>query len=217
MGAPARMRSGGIVTAVRAERSGPLTGVVLAAGASTRMGENKLFLRVDGETMLRRVVRRALGAGLDPVIVVLGHEADRAQWELADIGAVAVRNPDFAEGQHTSFRAGIAAVPSRAPGAVVLLADMPHVDEAMIAALVARYRESESPLVISEYGGVHAPPTLYDRSLFPEIAAMTGGGCGRQVVKSHRAEAGVVAWPAEKLADLDSPADVENLRASGIA
>ncbi len=207
------------MAAVRAERSGILAGVVLAAGASTRMGENKLFLRVEGETLLRRVVRRALGAGLDPVIVVLGHEADRAERELAGLGAVAVRNPDYAAGQHTSFRAGIAAVPARAPAAVVLLADMPHADEAMVAALVARYRQSDRPLVISEYGGVHAPPTLYDRSLFEEIASMTetGGGCGRQVVRRHRAEADAVAWPAEKLADLDSPADVERLRASGAA
>ena len=202
---------------MRAERSGTLAGVVLAAGASTRMGENKLFLRVEGETLLRRVVRRALGAGLDPVVVVLGHEADRAERELAGLGVLTVRNPDYAAGQHTSFRAGIAAVPPSAPAAVVLLADMPHVDEAMIAALVAGYRASERPLVISEYGGVHAPPTLYDRSLFPEIAAMTGGGCGRQVVQRHRAEADAVAWPAERLADLDSPADVERLRASGAA
>lgn len=181
------------------------------------MGENKLFLRVEGETLLRRVVRRALGAGLDPVIVVLGHEADRAEWELADIGSLPVRNPEHAAGQHTSFRTGIAAVPAGAPAAVVLLADMPHVDESMIATLVARYRESEHPLVISEYGGVHAPPTLYDRSLFPEIAAMTGGGCGRQVVERHRGEADVIAWPADRLADLDSPADVASLRGFGAA
>jgi molybdenum cofactor cytidylyltransferase len=194
-----------------------VAGVVLAAGASTRMGENKLFLRVEGETLLRRVVRRALGAGLAPVIVVLGHEADRAEWELADIGCRPVRNPDYASGQHTSFRTGIAAVPESAPAAMILLADMPRVDEAMIAALVARYRETDRPLVISEYDGVHAPPTLYDRSLFSEIAGMSGDGCGRQVVRRHRGEAEAIAWPADRLADLDSPADVEALRGSGAA
>ncbi len=194
-----------------------MTGVVLAAGASTRMGENKLFLRVEGETLLRRVVRRAIAAGLDPVLVVLGHEADRAAWELGDLACRPVRNPDHASGQHTSFRAGIAAVPDSAPAAVVLLADMPRVDEAMISALVARYRETDRPLVISEYGGVHAPPTLYDRSLFPEIAGMSGDGCGRQVVKRHRAEAEALAWPAERLADIDVPADVSSLRAPGAA
>ena len=129
--------------------------------------------------------------------------------------AAASGSNDVAPGTATLLR--IAAVPARAPAAVVLLADMPHVDEAMISALVSRYRESDRPLVISEYGGVHAPPTLYDRSLFPEIAAMTGGGCGRQVVRRHREEADVLQWPAGRLADLDSPSDVESLRASGSA
>ena len=172
------------------------------------MGENKLFLRIEGETLLRRVVRRAIAAGLDPVIVVLGYEADRAAWELGDLACRPVRNPDHASGQATSFRAGIGAVPATAPAAVILLADMPHVDERMIRALVETYREIDRPLVISEYDGIHAPPTLYDRSLFAEIAGMTGDGCGRQVVRRHRAEAEAIAWPADRLADLDSPEDL---------
>ncbi len=223
MGRPSRVRRNGsgsspdIVAGVPSDRSKAVAGIVLAAGASTRMGENKLFLRVEGETLLRRVVRRAIAAGLDPVIVVLGHEADRAVWELGDLACRPEKNPEYARGQHTSFRAGIAAVPDAAPAAVILLADMPHVDEEMIRALVVRYRGSDRPLVVSEYGGVHAPPTLYDRSLFPEIAGMTGDGCGRQVVGRHRAEAEILAWPAEKLADLDEPADVEGFRGSGAA
>ena len=184
--------------------------MVLAAGSSTRMGENKLFLRVEGETLLTRVVSRASAAGLDPVIVVVGFERERAERELAGLpfSYRAVFNAEHAEGQHTSFRAGIAAVPDANPAAVVLLADMPRVTAEMITALVKRYRETGAPLVISEYGGVHAPPTLYDRSLFAEILEMRGEGCGRQVVRRHREEASAVAWPAERLADVDVPADL---------
>ena len=64
------------------ERTGAVAGVVLAAGTSTRMGRNKLFLELDGEPLVRRAVGRASKAGLDPVIVVLGHEADRVQRAL---------------------------------------------------------------------------------------------------------------------------------------
>ena len=192
------------------ERSGPLgvAAVVLAAGASTRMGENKLFLRLDGETLLRRTVTRAIMAGLDPVIVVIGFERERAERELEGLACRAVFNPQHAEGQHTSFRAGIAAVPGNSAGAVVLLVDMPRVTAAMIGTLVERYRETRAPLVISDYTGVSAPPTLYDRSLVPEILAMKGDGCGRHIVKRHRDEASAVVWPAERLADLDAPADL---------
>ena len=185
-----------------------MAGVVLAAGASTRMGENKLLLRVAGETLLRRVVSRAVSAGLDPVLVVVGFERERAERELEGLPCRAVFNSAHAEGQHTSFRAGIAAVPEASPAAVVLLADMPRVTAEMIAAVVKRWEETHAPLVVSEYGGVHAPPTLYARSLFPEIAAMRGDGCGRQVVRRHREEASAVFWPAEKMADVDVPADL---------
>jgi molybdenum cofactor cytidylyltransferase len=189
-------------------RSGKVAGVVLAAGSSTRMGENKLFLRLEGETLLRRVANRAAAAGLDPVIVVIGFERERAESELAGLPSRTVFNADHAAGQHASFRAGIAAVPEEVSAAVVLLADMPRVTAEMIAALIARYRETTAPLVISEYGGVHAPPTLYDRALFPEIRSMKGDGCGRQLVRRHRDDASAISWPAERLADVDVPTDL---------
>ncbi len=198
---------------MRPERDGAVAGIVLAAGPSTRMGENKLLLRLDGETVLARAVRRAVAAGLDPVLVVLGHEAERALPELAGLPCRPVVNPDYARGLNASARAGIAAVPSRARAAVVLLADMPLVTARMIAAVVERYRQSDAPLVICEYGGVQAPPTLYDRSLFAEIGGSAGEGCGKRVVRRHRAEAEAVDWPAEALADLDRPEDYERIRA----
>lgn len=188
-------------------------GVVLAAGASTRMGENKLLFRLDGEALVARAARRAAEAGLAPVIVVLGHEAPLVERELAGLACRAVVNADHATGQGSSFRAGIAAVPADALAAVVLLADMPHVAPEMIVALVERHRATGAPLVVSEYGGVHAPPTLYGRSLFAEI--VSSPGCGRDVVRRHRAEAEVVTWPAERLTDLDAPEDVDRLRAAG--
>ncbi len=108
-------------------RAAAVAGVVLAAGSSTRMGRNKLLLRLDGESLVRRAARRALAAGLDPVVVVLGHEADLAAAELAGLAVRTVVNPDHAGGIHTSRVAGLAAVPPEAGAAVVLLADMPFV------------------------------------------------------------------------------------------
>jgi len=186
--------------------AGAVAGVILAAGASTRMGENKLLLRVNGESLVARAARRAVAAGLDPVVVVLGHEAERVGRELEGIACMRIVNADHAAGQASSFRAGIAAVPKGARAAVVLLPDMPRVTPEMIAALVVRFRETGARLVISDYGGVHAPPTLYGRSLFDEI--VSGGAPGRDIVRRRLAEAQVVAWPAERLADLDEPADL---------
>jgi CTP:molybdopterin cytidylyltransferase MocA len=66
--------------------------------------------------------------------------------------------------------------------------------------------------VVSDYQGVNAPPVLYDRSLFHELATSEGQGCGKHVVKRHRHEARSIDWPADALADLDLPEDVEQAK-----
>jgi molybdenum cofactor cytidylyltransferase len=189
------------------DRSGPVAGILLAAGTSSRMGSNKLFFELNGESVLRSAVRRALAGGLSPLMVVLGHQSDRAWKEIEDLPCQWTLNPLYEQGINSSLKSGIMAVPREAQAAMVLLADMPFVSPEMIAAMIARYRSAEAPLVISDYEGVNAPPMLYDRSLFSELLAMTGEGCGRQVVKRHRGEAEVLSWPAAALADLDVPED----------
>jgi molybdenum cofactor cytidylyltransferase len=194
------------------DRTGAVAGVLLAAGTSSRMGSNKMLFALEGESVLRGAARRALAGGLSPLVVVLGHQAEKARRELDGLPCQAVINPDYEQGINTSLKTGIAAVvelPDRPQAALVMLADMPFVSAEMIAALIARYRSSAAPLVISDYAGVNAPPMLYDRSLFHELGEMTGEGCGRQVVKRHRAEAEVLSWDAAALADLDVPEDYE--------
>src|SRR2546423_5997361 len=115
-------------------------GVVLAAGPSSRMGTNKLLLGLDGETVVRGAVRRAIVAELDPVIVVLGHDAERIERELEGVGPTCctVVNVDYAQGINSSLKTGIATLPATVDAAVVMLADMPFVTADMIAALVER-------------------------------------------------------------------------------
>ena len=194
-------------------RDDRIAGVILAAGTSSRMGKNKLFLRLGGSTVLRRAVGTAEAAGLEPVLVVLGHESERARAELADLSCTAVLNSDYARGMNTSLRAGISAVPEDAVAAVVLLADMPLVTAEMVRELVDRWRASSAPLALSLYGDVVAPPILYAKSLFPELRALEADACGKRVIQQHRGEALEVSRTAAALDDLDVPADVARARA----
>jgi molybdenum cofactor cytidylyltransferase len=187
--------------------------VVLAAGSSTRMGRNKLLLDLGGETLVRRAVRAAVGAGVDQVVVVLGHEEPRVRAELDGLPCTPVVNPDHAEGAGTSVRTGVRQVAAGTDAIVVMLADMPFVTAEMIATLVQRYRDTRPPLVASHYGDVQAPPTLYDRALFEELLQIPGERCAKQVVRRHENEAVVVAWPESALRDIDVPADYEGARA----
>jgi molybdenum cofactor cytidylyltransferase len=187
--------------------------IVLAAGASTRMGRNKLLLEIAGETLVRRVVRAALGAGLDRVVVVLGHDEARVRAQLDGLPCETVVNADHARGAGTSLQAGVrhVAADADADAVVIVLADMPFVTAEMIAALADRYRATRAPVVFSRYGDVQAPPTLYDRSLFPELLAIDDDRGGKEVVRRHQAEAAGMDWPESALHDVDSPADYDRI------
>ncbi|HMA45536.1 MAG TPA: NTP transferase domain-containing protein, partial [Gemmatimonadales bacterium] len=133
---------------------------------------------------------------------------------LAELPCRVVANPDHARGQWTSVRAGIRAVQAHAgtPAAVLMLADMPFVTTDMLATLVRHHRDSGAPLVVSQYGEIQAPPTLYARPLFAELASAEGPGCGKAVVRRHREAAETVSWPAERLDDVDVPDDYDRAK-----
>lgn len=192
---------------------GNVAGLVLAAGSSSRMGRNKLLLELGGETVIRRAVRAAVDGGLDPVVVVLGHEAERVRAELSGLPVRPVLNPDHARGVGTSLQVGVAEMPISAAAIVVILADMPLVTASMIGAVVGQYRATGAPVVVSRYGETDAPPTLFDRSLFAELLSITGERSPKQVARRHEQEAALVAWPAEALRDLDVADDYQDIRA----
>lgn len=186
--------------------------IVLAAGASRRMGTNKLLLEIEGEPMVRRTVRRALDTGCSPVVVVTGHERARVEGALVGLDVVFVPSPDPTGPTSASLHAGLGAMSANCEAAVVMLADMVQVSASMVRALMAAAAASPAPLVVSQYGDVNAPPLLFRRSLWPELLAWTGEGCGKQVVNAHRAEAVMLEWPEAALQDVDTPADYEAVR-----
>ncbi len=191
-----------------------IAGVVLAAGTSSRMGRNKLLLRVGGVSLLRRAVAAACVGGLEPVLVVLGHQRERALDELVGLSCIPIFNGEYARGMNSSVRAGLSGVPADACGAVLMLADMPFVSAGMVSELIARYRATGAPLVMPSYGELLAPPIFYRRDLFGELTGTPDGdGCGKRVVKQHRAHAVEVQWPSSLLTDLDSPEDFERVGA----
>lgn len=191
---------------------GTIGAVLLAAGASRRMGTNKLLLEVEGEPMVRRAARRALDAGCAPVVVVTGHEADRVREALRGLDVTFAVSPDPTGPTSVSLHAGLLALPADAGATVVMLADMVHVSPPMLRALLGSVGQSDAPLAVSRYGEVLAPPLLFRRALWPELLAWHGEGCGKAVVNAHLTEAIVHDWPAESLHDVDTPADYEAVR-----
>ena len=177
------------------------------------MGRNKLLFDVGGQALVRRIVRTALAAQLERIVVVLGHEADAVRGALASLACRFVVNTRHADGMKSSVCAGIDALSPEVDAAIVLLGDMPFVTAEMIAALADRYRTGGWLMVLSDYSGVTAPPTLIDHSLFSELIDEPVQGCSRTLRSRHADRATTLAWPAAALADVDVPADYERLRA----
>lgn len=183
-----------------------VAGIVLAAGFSSRMGRNKLLFEIDGEPIVRRAVRRAQAAGLDPVVVVLGVEAEATAAAIGTGSHRTVVNPEPSRGMTSSLRVGLAAA-EEADAAIMLLADMPFVSREMLVEIRELWERSHPAVVLSAYGEVHAPPTLFDASLFADLLALPDTKCPRAVARRAGDRAVTLSWPADRHRDLDRPED----------
>ncbi|HEX8556571.1 MAG TPA: nucleotidyltransferase family protein [Pyrinomonadaceae bacterium] len=189
--------------------------VILAAGASTRMGSPKQALRYRGESLLRRAALAALAAGCRPVVVVTGANAELSGRELDGLDVREVFNPLWETGMASSVRAGVEGLAGASPEAeavVLMLCDQPHVNAEVISGLVAAHRATGSHVVASTYGGSFGVPALFGGALFAELARLEGAAGARQVIQRHAAEARFVPFPGGEV-DVDTPDDFSRLTA----
>lgn len=191
--------------------------VVLAAGRSSRMGRAKASLPVDdGDTFLTRIVRTFLAAGVDDVVVVVGHEAETIAASFAESGLPArfVVNPNYDRGQLSSLLAGLVVVDRPGVTAIlVTLVDVPFVSEATVRAVVDRYRLTKAPIVRPTSGARHGHPLLIDRSLFDALRKADLGAGAKPVVRAYASAAGDVPVDDEgAFTDVDTASDYERLR-----
>jgi molybdenum cofactor cytidylyltransferase len=164
-----------------------LTGIILAAGESRRMGSPKALLDLGGEAFLDRLIA-TLGSSCSPVIVVLGCEAQRIRAGLRNADrATFVLNPDYARGQLSSLQCGLAAVPADAEGVMFMPVDNPAVLPSTVA-LVARRFEQRQPnerLVVPRVEGRHGHPVCVARDLVQQLLALPHQAQAREVIHGH--------------------------------
>jgi molybdenum cofactor cytidylyltransferase len=189
---------------------GHIAAIVLAAGASSRMGEHKLLLRLGNESLVRRTVRQVVEAGFDPVVVVLGRDPESVKQQIEDLGCEFVHNPDYLQGIGASFRAGLGLLDKSVEAALITLADMPLVSTEMYRELSAAYHQTKPLIVSGLYGEVRAPPHIFRRELFAVLG--TPGNGAVPLVERHLDQAVILNWPGESLFDIDEPADYERAR-----
>ena len=163
-----------------------LTGLVLAAGSSKRLGQPKQLLPYRGTTLLGWTIAQAEASpALDEALVILGHASDAILASVTLGRARPVLNTEFSEGCAASYRSGLAAADPRAEGVMILLGDQPGVDAEAIGRVADSWRGERSPIVIASYQGVPGHPLLFDRQLFPDLAALRGDKAAWKLVDQH--------------------------------
>ncbi len=182
-----------------------ISGVVLAAGTSTRFGSTKQIHVIDGRALVQHAVDALVEAGVDEVIVVTGHDAERVevQIELPPAGRF-VRNPDFRGGQATSLAAALHEVAPDSEGAVILMGDQPGVSATDVRALIEGFRTSRAKIVRASYRNGPGP-ALLSREIYAEAGHLHGDVGARVLMASHP------DWVHEVMIDAGVPADIDSV------
>jgi len=198
-------------------------GIILAGGSSSRLGQPKQLVNFQGNPLIQHTISTSVSAGLSPVIVVTGAYEEIVREAIGEwLNKVSVvHNPDWQEGQASSIRAAVnhlvnrqnphkpAPIEQCLPGsAVFLLADQPMVSVAVIRALIEAHSQTLTPVIAPLVEGRRGNPVLMDRSLFPDLLALSGDVGGRAIFSKYPPH--YIQWFDDSiLKDIDTPADLE--------
>ena len=195
----------------------PVAAIVLAAGASRRLGQPKQLLMLGGETLIARAIRLASEAGATPVIAVLGanHERIAAAIESDKMSnAIPVVNSDWRQGIATSIHAGLRALEDLAPqafGALILGCDQPRLTAEHLRALLEAFAaQGSSDIVASAYAGVAGIPAVLPRAVFADLLALRGDQGARALLMQSPRPPASLPFPGGEV-DIDLPADLAQL------
>lgn len=181
--------------------------VILAAGASRRLGEPKQLVQLEGETLVHRTARIALEV-CDPVLVVVGSERERIQAALADLPVCCLHNLQWEEGMASSLRTAVSALPLDSRAALLLVCDQPAVDRVLLEAMLEVHHVHPSRRIACAYAGTLGIPALLPRVDFDILLELRGDRGARGLLQAE----GVLAVPfPDGALDIDRPEDLARL------
>ena len=188
----------------------PVAGIILAAGGAHRYGDAKLLLPWRGKPLIRHVAENAIRAGVSTLVVVLGSMINPIQEALAGLAVEFIINADWAQGQSTSIKKGLNAIPNHYGAAIFLLGDQPQIPSSLLSSLIESHRHSLAPITAPLVNGTRSNPVIFDRSTFPNLLELQGDTGGRAIFSKYQLE--WVNWNDDRiLLDVDTPEDYQRL------
>ncbi len=189
--------------------------IILAAGASTRMGQAKQLLQYQGETLLNRTIRLALEANCGAVTVVLGAKAAQIRPTITEKAITIVQNDNWQNGMSTSLQAGLNNVLHKNPkteAILMLLCDQPFISVALIQSFFQQYQIQKPSIVAAQYEDILGVPALFHQSVFPNLLQLKGQQGARKVIRQFEKAAIAIPFPKGRF-DVDTPEQYETLKA----
>jgi molybdenum cofactor cytidylyltransferase len=192
-----------------------MTGIIiLAAGASTRLGRSKQTIPYRDSTLLKHTINVALDATLGPVIVVTGANEKEITAGIEQEPVTIVFNKDHQEGIASSIKTGIEAIQQQhadCENIILMVCDQPHVNKGILQSLVDVSDRNNKPIAASAYKDTIGVPALFHKSLFPELLSLEGDEGGKKILLKYRSSVAAVSFPSGEI-DIDTPADLDALR-----
>ena len=184
---------------------GPVALLLLAAGASTRMGQPKQLLPYHGRTLLRHAAEIAVASGCAPIVLVTGSVHEALIGEVSDLSIQAVRNENWESGMASSIQTGLLAVaPSQFRAVLIMLTDQPLVTPELLRQLAVRQHQTQAPIVATAYGDILGVPAVFNRAMLPALLKLQGAQGAARLIASLGPAVGQVVFPAGLL-DVDTP------------
>ncbi len=187
--------------------------IILAAGASKRLGKPKQLLVFQGETLLKRAVKTALASGCRPVIVVLGANGEILKPEIEAFNIEIAGNANWENGMGASIQAGVKKLLKICPdasGAILTVCDQPFVSADLISQLTKSFRATDAPIIACSYNETIGVPALFSHRLFPELIALKADNGAKKIIYKYKKN--VIEIPFESGAtDVDTEQDYLNL------
>lgn len=185
--------------------------IILAAGASTRMGTPKQLLLRDDRPLIRYVAQTAIATLCQPILVVLGSNIDKVRPTLQSLPIEIIENQNWQEGMGASIRVGLQELVTRSPeieGAIFTVCDQPWLTTEAIDNLIQGYQKTGKAIAASYYDSVMGVPALFHCSIFPELLALQGKMGAKKVIDRDSHRVAKIAFPQGAI-DLDTPQDYQ--------
>jgi molybdenum cofactor cytidylyltransferase len=191
-----------------------ISGLILGAGASQRLGPPKQLLPFRDTTMLGWVVRQAQTAtDVDELIVVLGRAADEVRERVDFKTARVVENKVFAEGCSSSYRAGLAALNPESQAVMIILGDQPGIMPEVIDRLAEEWRRTESLIALCSYNGRKGHPMIFSKAIFDQLEGLHGDKAAWKLVDANADRVQDVHFNLPFPDDINTAADFERITA----